>query len=106
MQIKHIGFRVCGFYTVASFATKEQHMNVAIQQQRHALVFWKNHGLKVAMDHANASRSTSTPDLPSVRAIAKLITDAKDKSDGLPGYITQGNKLVKDKFDNWEQLEI
>ncbi len=58
MQIKHIGFRVRGFYTVASFATKEHHMSVAAQQKRHALIFWENHGLKATMDHANVSRST------------------------------------------------
>ena len=27
MQIKHIGFRVSGLYTVASLALKEQHMS-------------------------------------------------------------------------------
>ena len=58
MQIKHIGFRVRGFYTVASFALKEHHMSTSAQQKRHALVFWENHGLKATIDHANVSRST------------------------------------------------
>ncbi len=58
MQIKHIGFRVRGLYTVASFALKEHHMSTSAQQKRHALVFWENHGLKATMDYANVSRST------------------------------------------------
>ncbi len=45
MLIQHIGFRVRGFYHVASFAMKEAHMSATARQKHRALAFWKNHGL-------------------------------------------------------------
>lgn len=58
MQIKHIGFRVRGFYNVASFALKEHHMSHTAREKRDALIFWEKHGLNATRDYTGVSRST------------------------------------------------
>ncbi len=45
MLIRHIGFRVRGFYTAASLSVKEERMGHSARQKHEALIVREKHGL-------------------------------------------------------------
>ncbi len=57
MLIRHIGFRVRGFYTAASLSIKEERMSHSARQKHEALIFREKHGLNATLDYAGVSHS-------------------------------------------------
>ena len=56
MRMKHIGFRVRGFYRIASLSDRwEASMGTNAQQKLDALTFWDNHGLNATRDAVKVS---------------------------------------------------
>ena len=59
MLMQHIGFRVRGFYKIASLSNKQEAMmSTNAQQKLDALRFWNKHGLNATSDAYKVSRST------------------------------------------------
>ena len=59
MQYQHLGYRIKGFYKIASLANKlAAIMATDAQQKLNALEFWDKHGLIAALDFAKVSRAT------------------------------------------------
>ena len=59
MRMKHIGFRVRGYYRIASLSDRwEASMGTNAQQKLDALTFGNNHGLNATRDAVKVSRST------------------------------------------------
>lgn len=53
MQFQHIGYRLKGFYKMASFSNKlEAIMGTKAQQKLEALEFWGKHGINATGDDA------------------------------------------------------
>ena len=59
MQYQHLGYRIQGFYKIASFANKMKAMMATNAKQKlEALEFLEKHGLIAALDFAEVSRAT------------------------------------------------
>ena len=59
MQYQHLGYRIKGFYKIASFANKmEAMMGIDAKQKFEALEFWHKYGLITALDFSKVSRAT------------------------------------------------
>lgn len=59
MLMQHIGFRVRGFYKIASLSNQQEAMmSTNAQQELDALGFWNKHGLNATSDAYKVSRST------------------------------------------------
>ena len=58
MRVKHIGFRVRGFYHLASLGLIYDRMSTTTKQKLDVLLFGDKHGLTATIDHASVSRAT------------------------------------------------
>ena len=59
MQYQHVGYRIRGFYKMASFYNKwEAIMGTQAECKLEALEFWNKHGINATQDAFKVSRST------------------------------------------------
>ncbi len=74
MLIRHIGFRVRGFYTAASLSIKDERMSHSAREKHDTLIFREKHGLNATLDYAGVSRPARRRRLPSIPRRARLAT--------------------------------